>query len=318
TPQAHAAGLNLHSRPTDLVVLTDGLLLERILRNLIANAVRYTRTGGIIVAARKRGADVRVEVIDTGVGIAAADQERIFAEFVQLEGHASAHPKQQGHGMGLGLAIVRRLCSLLEHRLTVHSVPRRGSRFAVTLPRAPMFRVRPDRSSSRERFSELPGMNSFVANRRVVVIDDDVSVIQAMEALFTTWGAHVISGDTAESALHDLERTVRAGPIVVDLIVADLRLRDGVCGVSAVQLIRRRLGFMVPALIISGDTSDAARAQVTTAGIELLPKPLMAAALLAAAKRVLVSADESTVRPTDSSERSSHGEAGPTGAHALA
>ncbi len=133
-PQADAHGLVLHAPRTSATVVTDPVLLERILRNLIANALRYTRRGGVIVGARRRAGGIRIDVVDTGVGIAAADQSRIFEEFVQLG--PAPHRHASGRGLGLGLAIVRRLCALLDHRLDVASAPGAGSRFSVTLARA--------------------------------------------------------------------------------------------------------------------------------------------------------------------------------------
>ena len=133
-PQAAAHGLSLSLVPTTLAVDSDPVLLERILRNLVANALRYTRAGGVVVGARRRGGAVRIDVVDTGIGIAPEFHERIFDEFVQ----AGAAPKSHagGRGMGLGLAIVRRLAALLHHTLELSSVPERGSRFSVTAPRA--------------------------------------------------------------------------------------------------------------------------------------------------------------------------------------
>ena len=133
-PQASAAGLALRIVPTRLAVDTDPVLLERILRNLVANAVRYTPAGGVVIGARRRAGAVRVDVIDSGIGIAEHDRARVFDEFVQLAAAPRHHAG--GRGMGLGLAIVRRLAALCGHQVELASTPGRGSRFSITLPRA--------------------------------------------------------------------------------------------------------------------------------------------------------------------------------------
>ena len=284
TPQATAAGLVLRVCPSSAVVLTDPVLLERILRNFASNALRYTREGGIVIGARHRGSAVRLDVVDTGIGIAMADQGRIFDEFVQLDGTAGGI--RRGHGMGLGLNIVRRLASLLGHRLELASCPGRGSRFSILVPRASTYRVRAP--------LPLPAATSPVAlaqgaaalhGRRVVVIDDDVAVLSAMDALLRGWGATVVTAGDARTALAALGT---AG--APDLLVVDLRLRDGASGLEAVALLRRALRVDVPVLVVSGDLSDAASAEVDATGATLLHKPLMAGALLAAAAASLARA----------------------------
>lgn len=128
--QAEAKGLRLRAVPTDAVVHSDPALLERILRNLIANAIRYTETGGVLVGCRTRGDTLWIEVYDTGRGIAEPDRQRIFEEFVQLD----RPDRDRSEGIGLGLAIVERLARLLGHPVTVRSAEGRGTVFAVGVP----------------------------------------------------------------------------------------------------------------------------------------------------------------------------------------
>jgi signal transduction histidine kinase/ActR/RegA family two-component response regulator len=279
TPQADAHGLVLRAARTSVSVVTDPVLLERILRNLIANALRYTRRGGVIVGARRRADGIRIDVVDTGVGIAAADQSRIFEEFVQLG--PAPHRHSGGRGLGLGLAIVRRLCALLEHRLDVASAPEAGSRFSVTLARAARRPLPRRRLAAATAQLTAPVDPSAFTGRSVVVVDDDPAVVVAMEALFTSWGARVAAGANASVALA-AQSGARA-----DLIVVDLRLSDGASGIDAVADIREVQGRMVPALIVSGDTSETARAEACAAGITLLSKPVVAAALRMAAEHAL-------------------------------
>jgi two-component system, sensor histidine kinase len=293
-PQAAAHGLSLTLVPTSLAVDSDPVLLERILRNLVANALRYTRAGGVVVGARRRGAAVRIDVVDTGVGIAAELRERIFDEFVQ--GGVGPKSHVAGRGMGLGLAIVRRLAALLGHALVLASVPGRGSRFSVTAPRADLRRSRAGSDESAvpkappvPAAAPAPSTSAF-AGRRVAVIDDDPAVVAAMRALFSAWGAGVAGGESVAAVIADLAASARdndardRGP---DLIVADLRLADGCCGLDAVAQLRTACGRRPPALIVSGDTGEDARAAVAAAGFTLLSKPLVAAALHAAAVAAL-------------------------------
>ena len=297
-PQAAAHGLALAFVPTTLAVVSDPVLLERILRNLVANALRYTPTGGIAVGARRSGISVRIDVVDSGIGIPHELRERVFDEFVQggaAPGHARA-----GRGMGLGLAIVRRLAALLDHRIELASAPGRGSRFSVVAPRVAVHRLRVDtRRAGSLPAVPLPASAPFTG-RRVAVIDDDPAVIAAMRTLFAAWGASVAGGESAAAVAaeclvlgaSDGGRTWRP-----DLVVADLRLANGGCGLEAVKKLRAIGGCEAPALIVSGDTGEAARAAVAAAGLTLLPKPLLAATLQAAAARALDAAIAENRRP---------------------
>jgi signal transduction histidine kinase/FixJ family two-component response regulator len=289
-PQAAARGLALRIVPTVWSVDSDPLLLERILRNLLANALRYTRSGGVVLGARRRGASVRIDVVDTGIGIADLDRERIFDEFVRVGGSAR---DEAGRGLGLGLAIVRRLCALLDHPLALLSTPGRGSRFSVTAPRVAKRRRRAA-VTTHEREAATDGPR--FAGRTVAVVDDDPAVVAAMSALFASWGARVAGGNDAEAALEVL------GEAAPDLIVADLRLADGGSGIAAIAEIRRACGETMPALIVSGDTSDDATAEARAAGVTLLSKPLVASALQRAAETAL-DANSAGIAPMEASTR---------------
>ena len=276
-PQAAASGLVLRVAPTTLAVQSDPVLLERIVRNFTANALAYTRAGGVLLGARRVGGAVRIDVVDTGIGIAPADRDRIFDEFVQAA--PGMRPHASGRGLGLGLAIVRRLASLLRHSLETASVPGRGSRFSVralraaTAPGAPGAPVR-NRAAAGPGDLHLPG-------RHVIVVDDDDAVVAAMVALFDAWGATVVTAGNAASAVAALDDRG------VDLIVADLRLSDDASGVDAVRRLRRALGRPTPALIVSGDLGEEAHREAHGAGLPLLAKPLVADALALAVKRAL-------------------------------
>ena len=267
-PQAEAKGLALRVAATRVVVRSDAAMLERVIRNLVANAIRYTDTGGILIGARSRGTHVAIDVIDTGIGIAPQHHARIFEEFYQIR---DARSDRATTGMGLGLAIVRRLAALLEHRIEVASRVGRGSRFSVIAPRAAGaadLRVRP---AHHHRFPAARPAPASIAGALVGVIDDDPASVDAMAALYATWGAQVAGGADADAmltALGDAER-------YPDLVVADLRLAAGGSGIDAVHRLRDELGMAVPALIVSGDIGAAAERDARAAGLMLLPKPVV-------------------------------------------
>jgi two-component system, sensor histidine kinase len=272
-PQAAAKGLVLRCAATRLAVDSDAALLERMVRNLVANAVRYTSSGGVVLGGRRRGNAVAVMVADTGVGIAPEHVDRIFEEFYQVRGNRDAAPTPIG--MGLGLAIVRRLAQLLDHRVGLVSRQGRGSTFCIAAPRA---------ADAVHAFSGAPpgiavAGRATLSGTLVAVVDDDPTAIDAMTELFSLWGAKVVGGRDAQSLLEALGRWAR----YPDLVVADLRLGDGASGVITVRALRDELGFAVPALIVSGDTSAAAERAARAAGLTLLPKPVVANVLEAVA-----------------------------------
>jgi signal transduction histidine kinase/CheY-like chemotaxis protein len=275
-PQAQASGLRLAVRPTRLCVDTDPMLLERMLRNLVSNALRYTQAGGVLVGARIRGDDVRIDVVDTGVGIAAGDRERVFGDFVQLQAAPRHHVG--GRGMGLGLAIVRRLAVLLGHRLELASTLGHGSRFSIALPQRFAAPGNGARHGADQGHPPLPA--SSFAGRCVAAVDDDPAVLAAMRALFESRGSTVIAGETADQVI---DRLRSPATVRIDLIVADLRLAEGRSGLAEIARLRAIAGPSTPALVVSGDTSDQARAEAAEHGVALLPKPLVAGALEAAA-----------------------------------
>ncbi len=280
-PQAAASGVALRAIPTRLAVDSDPVLLERILRNLLANAARYTRSGGIALGARRQRDNVRIDVIDTGIGIGAADQARIFDEFVQI---GATSRQAGGRGLGLGLAIVRRLTGLLDHPLELASRPGRGSRFSITLPRATPQRRRADPGGHSDSRAAATAAERAFAGRHVVVIDDDPAIVAGMKALFGAWGARVTGASDAETGATAL---AASGLPEVDLIIADLRLADGASGVDAVASLRALLHAEIPAMVVSGDVTESARAEARASRVSLLSKPVVAPALLAAARAAI-------------------------------
>ena len=286
-PQAAARGLSLSIVPTRLAVHSDAALLERIVGNLVANAVRYTSRGGIVVGARRRGARVAIDVVDTGIGIAPAHRQRIFEEFYQVKDDAQRVTERRG--MGLGLAIVRRFADLLGHAIELQSREGRGSRFRILVARAKAAAPRASRVLARSAREEPTLARSF-GGRLVAVVDDDDATVDAMRTLFETWEATVVCGDAIESLIASIGAVER----YPDLIVADLRLAGGRSGIDAVRLLRDELGIAIPAIIVSGDTGSQAEREARAAGLMLLPKPVVGATLRAAAT-ALVAQHEAVV-----------------------
>lgn len=271
-PAANDKGLHLRVVPTRLAVRADGVLLERILINLVSNALRYTERGGIVVGCRRRGAHVRIEVWDSGIGIAPAQQEAVFQEFYQ-----AGNPERDRHrGLGLGLAIAARLACLLGSRIELSSRPGTGSMFAFELPRA----VVPALPSAN---SAAPPVPECLRGALIVVIDDDTLVLEAMGALLAHWGCEVVlaaSGDDVLITLATLARTP-------DAIVCDYRLADGATGIEAIQRIRSACHRQIPATLVSGDTAPERLREARQSGLTLLHKPVRPAKLRAVLEHLL-------------------------------
>jgi CheY-like chemotaxis protein len=267
--EAAAKGVTLSCQPTRAVVETDPVLVERILRNLISNAVRYTPKGRVLIGCRR--SPLRVEVWDTGPGIAAADQKQIFEEYFQLENPERDRTK----GLGLGLAIVRRLSDLLGSELTLASHPGRGSCFSITLPRASARPAPPAPAGG--------AAEAVLRGRLIAVIDDESAIREAMSALLTGWDHEVVTAGSGEEMAHRLAARVRRP----DLIVCDYRLRGGETGVNVIATLRARFGADIPALLITGDTAPDRLAEAQASGLLLLHKPVPNGRLRAAISNLL-------------------------------
>jgi CheY-like chemotaxis protein/two-component sensor histidine kinase len=238
-PMAEERRLRLRLRPTGAWVESDPALLERVLINLLSNALRYTQEGSVLVACRRRGPLLRLEVRDSGVGIAPEAQDIIFHEFVQLENAERARNK----GLGLGLAIVRRLTDLLGHRLALRSRVGGGSVFAVELPYAEPQEAAPAAEGERP-----PG---DLAGTRIVVVDDDPLALASLHSLLLSWGCQVYAADGLENIA--MELATRG--VVPQVVVSDYRLRGPRTGVDVIRALRNRWDPELPAILISGDTA---------------------------------------------------------------
>jgi CheY-like chemotaxis protein len=241
--------------------------------NLVSNAVRYTSRGGLVVGCRQRDEVLRLEVWDTGAGIPADQRQDIFAEFYRL----GEPERDRRAGLGLGLAMVDRLCRLLDHPIDLTSTVGRGSRFAI---RVPIVSAR-EESTRRPVTSAAPP--DMMDGRLVVIIDDDPLVLEGMGGLFRSWGCEVIPSSTDNA----VAARVAEHQQTPDLIVSDYHLSDGKTGIDAIERLRREFRSDTPAFLISGDTNPGPLREARAGGLQLLHKPVAPMTLRAMTSRML-------------------------------
>jgi PAS domain S-box-containing protein len=270
---AERRGLRLRVRPNRHFVHTDPKLLQRVLFNLVNNALRYTASGGVLVAARVRGDTLRFEIWDTGPGIEPSERERIFEEFERLD---TAEIDSDGaEGLGLGLSICRRISDMLDAPLELRSRVGRGSMFAVSLPIAdrPSASVvaGPDTAPASASPTRAPG---GFGGLRVLCIDDDREILDGMHLLLTRWGCKVETAGARDEAL------ARIG-FAPNIIIADYHLGGGDDGLSVSRAVLGVMGRDVPVLVLTADRSDSLSARIQSLGYSQLLKPVKPAALRA-------------------------------------
>jgi signal transduction histidine kinase/CheY-like chemotaxis protein len=271
---AREKGIRLLIAPSSAWVRSDFILLERILLNLVSNAVRYTARGGVLVGCRRRGERLRIDVCDTGPGIPAEQQRKVFSEFYQLA------ESDRGHGLGLGLAIVDRLGGLLGHPVELRSLLGRGSRFSVSVPATAQLPSVAEESIASAIVDPAHG-------KLVLVIDDDPLVVEAMSGILRSWGCKVLCTNSEEAALFSVTAQ-RQRP---DLIIADYRLAGRRTGIQAIAAVRSAVGLSIPAFLISGDTAPDRLRDARKNGFHLLHKPVPAMRLRAILNQLLRSRD---------------------------
>jgi signal transduction histidine kinase/CheY-like chemotaxis protein len=280
---ADKKGLSLRVVSCSKWVRSDPILLERILFNLVGNAVRYTARGAVVVGCRRRATELRIDICDTGAGIPQDQRQSIFSEFYQL---ATPAPDRKA-GLGLGLAIVDRLCRLLGHPVQLQSHPGRGSRFSVVVPLAAELR-------DTVHLPVAPLAADLARGKRVMVIDDDVLVLDGMRGILQSWGCRVQTAASGAAAL----ASVADGGAQPDLIISDLRLADGESGIEVIERLRKALGAHVPAFLISGDTAPERLREASAGRYHLLQKPVSPMALRTTLNRLLKSYDARAHLPT--------------------
>ena len=263
-PLAAARGLELRVHARELWLRSDRRMLRRILQNFLANALRYTRHGGVLLAVRRRGDMAEWQVWDTGPGIADEHLATVFEEFERLD---QASPWGE-KGLGLGLSICERIALLLGHRIRVTSRLGRGSVFRIEVPltTAPAPSAGPAGAAAAR---DVDGL-------RVLCVDNDPAIVEGMVALLQRWGVMVTSATGLESALLSLRTSMP------DLILADFHLGEALDGLAVLDILRREAGAIeVPGALVTADRGAALAQRARQAGYPVLHKPVRPAALRA-------------------------------------
>lgn len=258
TQQTEEKNLTLQVDAQEHVLFTDAILLERVLRNLLSNAVQYTTSGTIILrCADHVDGSKLVTLQDTGMGIPEEAVEDVFSEYYQLNNPE----RDRSQGLGLGLAIVKRLCELMDLPLEMESVEGQGTVFRLIVPGGDPAQI------AHEPGPELPLQ---AAGRRVLVIDDEMQVLQSMRHMLENWGCKVLLAESARDALKVIALTEE----IPEVILSDYRLRDNHNGVDAVAAIRESVEHDIPAIVITGDTSPERLKEVSGTGLSVMHKPV--------------------------------------------
>ncbi len=273
-PIARVKNIGLRVHPTEVTVMSDPILLERMLRNLIHNAVTYTQSGGVLVGVRRRGDEASIEIWDTGVGINREEQHQIFQEFFQAGG-ADREQTSSTQGLGLGLAICQRLADLLGHQLSFRSNPGAGSVFKIRLPitaRTPAV-IAPTAARS--------NTDPDLKNTLILIVDDDTHSLQAMVSLFRQWNARVLTAESPEQALSYADEDIA-------FIISDFHLGASDNGIDLINQLRKQHGqTALPAIIVTGDTSKNKIETLASSGIPVLHKPVLPEELVAQVEKLM-------------------------------
>jgi len=262
-PLASEKGLTYSVRPTSIGINSDPVLLANLLRNLLANAFRYTCKGGVLMATRFRGDCCVIEVWDTGPGIQELERQHIFEPFYQIDN--IERNKLRGLGLGLGLAICQQLAGILNAKLDFRSRPGTGSVFRLALPRM-ITAPATDEYSSANPVKSFKGASS---NHHVLVVDDEPLVVTAMQAALESLGMSCDTADSPEQALRIIQQQR-----VPDFILCDHHLRGGLTSLDLIRWLQQRLTNIPPLIIITGDTSPARLLEARSSGYPVLHKPV--------------------------------------------
>ncbi|NNF77060.1 MAG: hybrid sensor histidine kinase/response regulator [Rhizobiales bacterium] len=281
-PIAEEKGIELRSRTQDLAVWSDRRMLRRVLQNLVSNSIRYTSEGSVLIATRKRGEKVVIEVIDTGIGIPADQEEHIFEEF-HRGAVAKGSEESMNAGLGLGLAIVKRLVSAMKHSLTLSTREGHGTRMSLTAPLA----ARREEVEHPKAINRLIQASSQLSGARVLLIENEPTVSEAMSGLLVSWGCSPRTSGTKSQALRQLEGW---SP---DLIIADQHLDYGDLGTDTIREVCTRSGRKIPAIVITADPADAVLKSSEDVGAELMHKPIKPAQLRALMHHMLANQESS-------------------------
>ncbi|MCW2239601.1 PAS domain-containing hybrid sensor histidine kinase/response regulator [Azospirillum canadense] len=257
-PIAEAKGLDWHVTVSNATVRSDPALLGRMLRNLCQNAIRYTEAGSVLLTWGAVGDALRIKVQDTGIGIPPDKVNDIFEEFLQI---GNAH-RDRSQGLGLGLAIVRRLSKLLGHPVEVSSAPGEGSTFCITVPKTATL------ASRHVEADVIPIAQG--EGELVIVIDDEDLVRHGLKMLIGSWDYTVLDAASGSQALAALQGSQR----VPDLIISDYRLPEGRTGIDVIRAIRTHFSTAIPAILLTGETTRESTAEAAAEDISLAHKPI--------------------------------------------
>ncbi len=268
--QAEEKGLWLRIRKTEVLVKSDPHLLEQIVANLLANAIKYTETGGVLVCCRRRDDELFIEVRDTGIGIKQEDQQRIFGEFVQLHNPE----RDRSKGLGLGMAIVKRTSDLLGHKVSVKSKPNKGSLFVVQVPEG-------EARSVEEPLAVT--IQQPIEGKRVLVLDDDPAVLLGMKSVLESWQLQPMIVQTLDDAISLLASSQQ----MPDLIISDLSLAEDLNGIEAIGQLQHYLKRNIPSILITGENTPEGIRLAHDTPYPLLYKPIKPAQLRTVCRSIL-------------------------------
>jgi len=272
--ECNSKGIELRIRPCNAWLFSDPVLIQRVLENFVANAVKYTDSGGLLVACRKRGDCLRFEVWDTGRGIKNEDIEHVFDAFHQLDNPERDRRK----GVGLGLAIVDQIAMLLNAPVSVRSTFGKGSVFAIDVPMGEDVQ-----ESELETGEYLPVDMAIFVDLDVWIVDDDVDILEGLELQLESWGCITRTFESPEQVRDAMEKT---GELPA-LLITDLRLRDHYSGIEVIRMLRGHFMKAIPSIIITGDTGPEQLQETSEAGFPVLHKPVPAAKLQRRIREVL-------------------------------
>lgn len=277
TALAEKKELNFHCVNCKQVVRSDQQLLRRVIQNFLSNAVRYTQSGKILFGCRRRKNMLRIEVWDTGVGIAPDKIKEVFEEFRRID-----NPKHsQVQGLGLGLAITERIARMLNHKLSVRSWPTQGTVFSIDIPLGdPAAEVKP--KPENRGWIRSKGLNGI----QVLVIDNEPTILEGMSALLGGWGCEVKTAISADDAIS----LVSGSEFQPDIILADYHLSETLTGIMALQALKPLWDKEVPAIVITADRTEEVKIEISENDAQLLTKPIRPAALRAMINKMIATA----------------------------
>ena len=277
---AQAQEIGFRVMPCGLTVNSDPQLLEQMLRNLVSNAIKYTKTGKILLGCRRRAGKLRIEVWDTGIGIPDGELATIFAEYHQLDNAA----RERNRGLGLGLAIVQRLGALLDHRVGVRSRPGKGSVFSIEVPVSSGHTARlPPSLGPATPERDIQNATTGAPRRagRILVVEDDAEVRELLTLILSD------DGHRAEAVPDGLAALDLAASVRPDLVLTDYNLPNGMDGLAVTMKLREAWGAELPVIILTGDISTDTLSAIAVQRCVPLNKPVKPAELTQAVQQLL-------------------------------